>query len=106
VRNRFEERDILQLLRLRDAKNAVRDARRRRLQGCELEKRQNKTAPCAPALFIGPSAQPGISRCPLRLPSPRHNPSSGSMDMRASIPVVKSPDLAVSICATFSGHQD
>lgn len=37
-----------------------------------------------------------------RLPSPLPNPSSGSMDMRASDSVVKSPDLAVAICrATF-----
>jgi hypothetical protein len=44
-------------------------ARRRRFQGCKIEKRQNKTAPCAPALFIGPSAQLGIFAMPARLPA-------------------------------------
>jgi hypothetical protein len=41
----------------RRANNASHDARRRRAQGCEIEKRQYKLAPCAPALFIGPSAR-------------------------------------------------
>jgi hypothetical protein len=90
---------------LRRANNASPGARRRRFQGSEIEKRQNKLAPCAPALFIGPSAR-SASTTPARLPAPLLNPSGGSMDMRASNSVVKSPDLAVAIRATFSGHQE
>jgi len=41
-----------------------------------------------------------------RPPTPLLNPSGGSMEMRASNSVVKSPDLAVAIRATFSGHQE
>jgi hypothetical protein len=48
--------------------------RRRRVQGCEIEKRQKQDAPCARALFIGPSAKLGILRCPVRLPAPHSNP--------------------------------
>ncbi len=51
----------------RRANDAGRSARRRRLQGSEIEKRQNKLAPCAPALFIGPSAR-SASAMPARLP--------------------------------------
>jgi hypothetical protein len=54
----------------RRANNAGRGARRRRLQGCEIEKRQDKLAPCAPALFIGPSARSASHDA--RLPCPHH----------------------------------
>jgi len=59
---------------LRRANNGSRGARRRRFQGCKIEKRQNETAPCAPALFIGPSAQLGIFAMPARLPASSLNP--------------------------------
>jgi hypothetical protein len=42
---------------------------------------------------------------PARLPAPHPTPSSGSMDNARVYSVVKSPDLAVAIRATFSGHQ-
>jgi hypothetical protein len=42
---------------------------------------------------------------PARLPAPQLNPSSGSMDMRASTGL-SIPDLAVANRATFSGHQE
>src|SRR5208282_723136 len=45
-------------------------------------------------------------RCPPACPTPLLNPSSGSMDMRALARLVKSPDLAVAIRATFSDHQE
>jgi hypothetical protein len=88
-------------LRLRRANTDGCGARRRRFQGCKIEKRQNKTAPCAPALFIGPSAQLGISRCPPACPHPQLNPSSSSMDNARVVPVAKSPDLAVAIARRF-----
>src|ERR1700691_6006103 len=47
----------------------------------------------------------GISRCPPACPTPHLNPSSGSMDIARVSSVVKSPDLAVAIRATFSDHQ-
>jgi hypothetical protein len=75
----------------RRANNNSRGARRRRLQGCVFEKRQDKLAPCAPALFIGPSAQLGILRCPPACPHPQHIPSSGSMDNARVDQVVNPP---------------
>jgi hypothetical protein len=47
----------------------------------------------------------GISRCPSACFAPQLNPSSGSMDIARVDSEVTSPDLAVAIRATFSGHQ-
>jgi hypothetical protein len=51
-----------------------------------------------------PAQHLAMPACPARTTS--RFQSSGSMDMRAATSVVKSPDLAVSIRATFSGHQE
>jgi hypothetical protein len=48
-----------------------------------------------------------LSICDARLPIPAQlNPSSGSMEMRASTLLVKSPDLTVPNRAKLSGQQD
>ena len=47
-------------------------ARRSCRRGYEIEKRQYKTAPCAPALFIRPPAN-SASRTSARLPTPHIN---------------------------------
>ena len=60
----------------------IAGARRRLLRGYEIEKRQYKSAPCAPALFISPPAC-SASVTPATLPTPHINSSSGSMEMRA-----------------------
>jgi hypothetical protein len=52
---------------------------------------------------ISPLKHPAM---PARLPAPQLTQSSGSMDNARVDQVVKSPDLAVAIRATFSGHQE
>jgi hypothetical protein len=79
-------------------------AGRRTLQGYLHEKRHDKTAPCAPALFISPSACSAFATP--ACPPAQLNPSSGSMEMRASTLLVKSPDLTVPNRAKLSDHQD
>ena len=64
------------------ALDSARDtARRRSHQGLRDKEHPNKLAPCAPALFISPSAK---LRARVPPASPDFNPSSGSMEMRAS----------------------
>jgi len=53
---------------------------------------------------ISPLRHPCDARPPARVLT--SIPSSGSMDNARVDQVVKSPDLAVAIRATFSGHQD
>jgi len=80
-------------------RHSNRDARHRQLQGCEIEKCQHKLAPCAPALFIGPSARSASRDARLPDTTPQ---SKQRLDGYARVySLVKSPDLAVAIRATF-----
>jgi hypothetical protein len=104
VRNRFGKSQVRVRPASRNANNSGRDARRRRVQGCDKEKRQYRPAPCAPALFIGPSARSASRAMPAQ-PARTTSQSKQRLDGYARVgSVVKSPDLAVAIRATFSGH--
>ena len=101
---------------------SIREKRKMRLVAVASRQRHRLRRPTAPASGLRDRKAP-IQTCAMRtgsfhrtisplsirtarLPTPLLNPSSGSMDMRASNSVVKSPDLAVAIRATFSGHQE
>jgi hypothetical protein len=70
-----------------------------------MEEHQNKLAPCAKALFIGPSAR--SASCDARPPARDTSQTKQRLDGKARVELsCQIPDLTDAIRAMFSDHQD